>query len=323
MVRWGRSAYPCTQTVNIAGKKRVLAAVPVGGVMVVVKGRLLKVAEIHDEFWLESRILPHPEEVLRVLEVLRLSPDLFTFAQKLPDVIPRYPYRIEWDNVAAVPITSYEHWMNNQVAKKTKYSITKAYRKGVVTRVVRFDDELVDGIYSIYNELPVRQGKPFWHYGKPKEVVKQDTAAFLERARFIGAYYGEELVGFTKLVIDGQVASILHCLSKRKHSDKSPTNALLAKAVEFCEGEGLHYLTYDKYIYGNKTNSSLTAFKRHNGFIPINVPRYFVPLSLRGRIALKCNLHLGLSALIPPSIRARLIALRAWYYRHRTMSSCD
>ena len=71
-----------------------------------------------------------------------------------------------------------------------------------------------------------------------------------------------------------------------KHFDKRPTNALIAKAVEICEQRGFAYLTYCNYVY-NDPDSSLTEFKRRNGFEQVLVPRYYIPLTLQGRIALK------------------------------------
>ena len=41
----------------------------------------------------------------------------------------------------------------------------------------------------------------------------------------------------------------MQVLSKMGHLDKSPQNALIAKAVEICENEGIPYLTYANYVY--------------------------------------------------------------------------
>ncbi len=320
MRREARVTYNDTQAVRIAGKERLFPAIPFDGVVIVLKGTLMKVAEIQDEFYLESRALPEPEKVLQLLRAQRPRPDLFTFAQKLPAVVPKYSYPMEWDNVAAIKITSYEQWFKDEISRKAMQSITKAERKGVVTRVANFDQNLIAGISSIYNETPVRQGKPFWHYGKSRQAVEEENATFPERSRFIGAYVGEELIGFIKMVFDGKVALLLQILSKRKHSDKSPTNALLSRAVRLCADEGMNYLVYERYIYGNKTDSPLVDFKRHNGFIQINIPRYYVPLTLKGFLVFRCGFHHGLKALIPQALVESLVALRARYYQRKKMA---
>ena len=40
-------------------------------------------------------------------------------------------------------------------------------------------------------------------------------------------------------------------------------------------------------------------FKRHNGFELVLYPRYFVPLTLKGTLALKLNLHRGIKEAMP------------------------
>jgi hypothetical protein len=291
--------------------------VQVGEAVIVVKGKRLKIAGIHDDLWVESRIIPDPEESLRALRAQRPRPDLYTFAQKLPEVEPRFRYHMEWDSVATLRVTTYKQWFDNQVNRNTRRNLAKASKAGVVAKVVELDDALVAGVCSVYNESSVRQGKPFWHYGKTAAVIREEISTFPGRARFIGAYLNDEMIGFIKLTVDGKVAALLHIVSMAKHSDKAPTNALIGKAVELCEQEGCEYLLYDRYVYGNKTDSSLMEFKRRNGFEDINVPRYFVPLTLKGRIALKLGLHRGAVGVLPPAVLKTLIALRARYYRLR------
>ena len=50
----------------------------------------------------------------------------------------------------------------------------------------------------------LRQGRPFWHYGKDIDSVRIENATFSERSDFLGAYCGDELIGFIKLVYMGQ-----------------------------------------------------------------------------------------------------------------------
>jgi len=53
---------------------------------------------------------------------------------------------------------------------------------------VPFDETLVRGIWEVYNESPVRQGKPNTHYGKDIETVYKEEATFLDHSIFIGAF---------------------------------------------------------------------------------------------------------------------------------------
>ena len=89
-------------------------------------------------------------------------------------------------------------------------------------------------------------------------------------------------------------ATLFHILATNKHYDKRPMNALVAKAVEVCDQKKLCYLIYGQFTYGNKDQSSLAEFKRRNGFEQINFPRYYVPLTLKGRCFLRLGFHKGI-----------------------------
>jgi hypothetical protein len=69
-----------------------------------VSGQLLRVARLDaDKFqFLED----DPEQVLHGLRHCGQRVDLFTFTQRLPDTTPKYKYTMEWDNFAALPVTT-------------------------------------------------------------------------------------------------------------------------------------------------------------------------------------------------------------------------
>jgi hypothetical protein len=276
-----------------------------------VSGRSVKIARLKEE-WFED--LEDPASAIQHLHGNRAGVDVFTFWQRLPNAEPRYSYRLEWDNVAALRITSYAEWWETQIGPKTRNLIRKAEKKGVHVRSVPFTDDLVKGIKTIFDETPIRQGKPFWHYKKAFETVKHEMSDRLDRAEFIGAYFDKELIGFIKLLYADKYADMVEILSKLEHRDKSPTNALLAKAVEICSERKLPYLVYAHWAHG-----SLGDFKRNNGFQKIDLPRYYIPLTLKGRIFLGLNLHHGVRGLLPLTLKAKLIELRKrWYTKIST-----
>jgi len=194
----------------------------------------------------------------------------------------------------------------------------QAEKKGVTIREVPFDDALVQGMWEVYNESPVRQGKPNAHYGKDLQTVRQEEATFLERSFFIGAFLGEQLIGFVKLVTDENrtQANLMNIVSMVKHRDKAPTNALIAHSVRACAERGIRYLLYQNFTYGNKKPDSLTNFKEVNGFERVDLPRYYVPLTTIGWAALRLRLHHGLVDRLPEPVADKLRELRrAWYNR--------
>ncbi len=308
---------PATVEVSIKGRLVARPALHVDGTTVVIGGRWLRVAEIHDEYWTEHG-RPEIDACMRTLAARRPAADLFTFTQRLPDVTPRFPYPFELVHEAAIPITTYEEWWNTRLSHDTRKVIRRSARRGVVVRVVDFDDALVAGIKTIYDETPVRQGKAFWHYRKSFETVKRENATYLERSTFLGAYHGAELIGFMKLVSVGAVAASMQLLSMAKHHDKYPANALIAGAVQHCARGGWSFLTYGEYRSRDR-ESSLTGFKRRNGFEDFALPRFSAPLTQRGRLAVALGLHRDLLARIPPEVVNALIAARARWatLRHR------
>lgn len=300
--------------------KEELTQVPVtniNGITFFVSGRLLKIGAIHDEYWLEPHQLVEPQKTIEHLKQNPNTIDIFTFSQSPLDTRPRHSYHMEWDNVAVLPITTFEYWWSKQINDKTRNMVRKAQKKGVEVRVVPFDDALVRGIADIYNETPVRQGRFFWHYGKDIEATRKENSTFLERSDFLGAFCNEELIGFIKLVYVGELAGMMQILSKIKDRDKAPNNALVAKAVQICVDKNIQYLTYAKYVYGKKGVDPMAEFKRHNGFQRVDIPKYFVPLSLKGLIGLKLRLHHDFDEFLPQSFIRYLRNVRARWYKKK------
>jgi hypothetical protein len=280
-----------------------------------VEGRLIRVARLDGE---KYTFPDNPEAMLDGLRKCGMRIDLFTFLQRLPENSPKYAYHVERDNLAVLPVSSFEAWWTKQVDNKTRNMIRKAEKKGVGTREMAFGDAVVRGVWQINNECPIRQGKRFPHYGMSLERAREYAGTFLDRSIFIGAFLGDNMVGFIKLVTDESRthACVVHILSMAQHKDKAPTNALIAQAVRSCAERGISYLVYENFAYGKKRKDSLSQFKESNGFQRFDVPRYYVPLTSIGWTAFHLGLHHNFLSCLPESIGAKLRELRkAWYGR--------
>jgi hypothetical protein len=226
---------------------------------------------------------------------------------------------MEMDNMAVLPVSTFDEWMSKQIDFKVRNKVRKATKNGVVVREVSFDDAYVRGIHAIYNESPVRQGKSFWHYGKDIDAVRRMNGTFMDRTIFIGAFFEENLIGFVKLVTDEIVsqAGLMQIVSMIRHQDKAPTNALVAQAVRSCAERGIKSLWYANMSYGKKQADGLADFKRHNGFQKVELPRYYVPLTTVGRMALRMGFHHGVSDWIPEPVAAAYRKVRRQWYGRR------
>lgn len=301
--------------ISVRGKWVRVPALRVGESTIVVTGKLLRIASVDEEDWLETEV-QNPALCLQLLTEQRKGPlqaDIFTFSQKLPAVAPKYFYPLEWDSVAAVRLAGFKDWWEG-LPQETRKNVRRSQKRGVEIGIRLFSDDLVRAIVSVNNERPVRQGRRFPHYGKTFDEVKKDYSSFLDRSDLICAYFGTELIGFLKLVYRGDIASVLQLLVKLDHQDKRPANALLAKAVELSTAKGLSHLTYGKFQYGKKRDDTLTVFKMRHGFQEMLVPRYYVPLTNWGTLCARLRLYRGALGILPNAfITAGLKMRLAWY----------
>jgi len=279
-----------------------------------IQGRLLRTARLDAE---KYQFVDEPELMIAGIKNLDAAVDLFTFLQKLPDSQPKYKYPMELDNLAVLPISTFDEWWVKQIDNKTRNMVRKSERKGLRIEEVPFNDALVHGIWTVYNECPVRQGKLFAHFGKDIETVRREESTYLDASIFIGAFFDNSLIGFIKLVVDENAAQagLLNIIAMVGHRDKAPMNGLIAEAVRSCAKRGIPHLVYSNFSYGKKRVDTLSDFKANNGFKSVDVPRYYVPLTLLGSCALRLGLHHRLADRVPEGIMARIRSIRsAWYH---------
>lgn len=220
--------------------------------------------------------------------------------------LPNYEEVHVWmDNVALLRLDGFDAWWS-RVGKKTRNMVRKSERQGVVVSVVReYSDEVAEGLWRIYNETPIRQGRWFRGYGTPKESFKQWRPPNPREAEVLGAFWRGQLIGFLTLAYGDRVAMISQILSMVAHFDKAVNNALVAAAVRRCCERGMGFLIYARM--GN--HPSLDKFKESNGFSRYPLPRLFVPLTRRGKVFIKLRLHVEPQDLAPRTLKGLLIPM--------------
>jgi hypothetical protein len=299
-----------TRSVTMNDTQDATPSLTISGKRVVISGWLPRMARLRSEYF---ETMDDPDEFLKGLRAAGPKADVFTFVGDLSGKSPVAPYPAACDYKSVLEISDYEHWWKNRINDKTRNMIRKAGKKGVSIELTQFDAALVKGIKEIYDESPLRQGRPFPHYGKDLETVERENASFLNRSDIIAARFNGELIGFAKLVHANGHSALMQIIAKNSHRDKAPMNALLAKAIEICAQKKVPYLMYGKW--GQR---GLGEFKKHHGFECMQIRRYFVPLNFRGRFALAANLHQSLVAagrrLIPEALTEFLAGLRTRFY---------
>src|SRR5436190_14461785 len=209
---------------RISGRSCRVPSIVVGERRVVTVGGVLKIATVYDGDWLVEDPVESPEAFVRVIHAEGLGADLFTFSQRLPETKPRHDFPFEMENLAVVSLNSYSQWWDG-LPQESRKNVRRSAKKGVLVQVAPLDARFIEGVREIYNETPFRQGRRFPHHSKGFNELKDDLSSFLDHSEFIGAYLGDELVGFIKVVHMHRVSSLLHIVSKLQHEDKRPTNA--------------------------------------------------------------------------------------------------
>jgi hypothetical protein len=240
--------------------------------------------------------------------------DVFTFLERNWCCKIQNPQK-SWtkadDNIALLHLNSYDEWSKN-IGKKTRNMIRKAEKSGIRTNIAEPDEKLAEGIWKIYNESPIRQGRGFPHYG----VSQHQVTTWLHSAQnctYIGAYLQDELAGFIGLVQGENIAIISQILSLQRHSDKAVNNALVAKALEVCASKGVKWVMYGRM--GN--HPSLDNFKQSNGFTEFQLTRYYIPITRRGKVATKLGLQKEVKDMLPRKIKFFAIPISNWLSRNR------
>lgn len=278
---------------------------------IIIRGELIKTISLKEEW---DHDIENPSKFINNIKIAGGYADIFTFRQRLPDSKPKHNLYYEWESIAAIPIINYSHWFHKQLHVNPKNKIRLAIKRGVEIKRVDFSDDLINNIIEIYNETPIRQGKRNRQYNIDFQTAKKVNATFLDRAVFLGAFFDSELIGFLKLVDTIKYTRVMGIIGKIAHREKAPINLLIAKAVEICSEKKVPYLTYGSYDYGKLGSESLKDFKRYHGFENIILPRYYIPLTKKGFLSIKMNLHHNLIEILPKKLLDKLKYIRnKWY----------
>src|SRR5579862_2619782 len=86
--------------VRIRGKNTRVPCCDVDGKTVIVRGKWIKTASVHDEEWITGDVVTNPGYFVAQLKKKGLQADVFTFVQKPPGTDPKFQCHFDWDNFA-------------------------------------------------------------------------------------------------------------------------------------------------------------------------------------------------------------------------------
>jgi hypothetical protein len=174
--------------------------------------------------------------------------------------------------------SSYDRWYES-LDKRVRHAI-RTSRTSVEQCTI---DEGTKAIASIYTDIEERQGQPFPFHNIDAAELERIMVRRKESVFFHGLADGR-LVGAARIIpsISEGFAILASLISRGSDFDKKPNDRLLAGLVEWAIQKQIGLLVYD-YL----ADDSLGFFKRRHGFCPLSVPRFGVPLTARGSLALR------------------------------------
>lgn len=247
-----------------------------------------------------TSLYPYEEWTQPFVPSEHLPGDLFTFWQLYPNTTPHYSYWHEWDRIAIIDTHSHNEWFIS-LPKKTRNMIRKSQKLGVTVAEVTPSMSFCLAIEKINNETPTRQGRPYRHYHEPLKDVMAGYMNTRSTDFFLAAYYQNAIVAVAQVCNGYSFAFLSAFIGLQQHFDKAVMNALMSDVVKACERHGIKYLAYERI-----SDDSLGRFKQNNGFVDKQVPRYYIPLTFRGKLLLTLHLHRGLRSLIPDRMKPTL-----------------
>src|SRR5580658_4144138 len=94
--------------IRVKGKNTHVPSAEFDGRTLIATGKWIKTAAIRDEQVVEGEPVKDLATFIAALGKSGLKADVLTFFQRPPDVTPKFKYHFEWDNYAAVPITTFQ-----------------------------------------------------------------------------------------------------------------------------------------------------------------------------------------------------------------------
>jgi hypothetical protein len=259
-----------------------------------------KIAQYFEPYEHTRDIWPD-NELLNTLRAKRV--DLFSFIQRSflePSAWRELGFYSCPETIGLLRIQGFDAWLKSLPGRER--TVVRKAERTLKTHVVDVDEEFVQSAYGVYNETPIRQRRRYSGFGMTVDDIRLKFSN-LQTSEVIGTYLDNKLIGLMWVELGDQVAAMMSFISLISQRNKNPNNALIAEGVRLCDEKGYHYLTYGNMGY----NPGLDFFKKNNGFKRVAVPRYFVPLSYKGQLAVQMKLCRPIERSFSPTLTRALI----------------
>jgi hypothetical protein len=242
-----------------------------------------------------------------LIDLRRKEVDLFTFVHRTflheSPASKVYPFHCEFENLAILKIVSYDDWWRNTLKYHGRRGLRKAEKSGIKVKKAEINDDFLRSLQQIHSEAQLREGRRYTLYGLSLQTLR---ARFHDIDDVFGAYFDGKLIAQLGIAYGDRAAMFRGFTSSLAHRDKQPFNALIAEAVRKCAERRIPFLVYGNH-YGFLP--SLDRFREHQGFHRFSIPRYYVPLTMSGKLAVKFGVHRSVYYSMSPMLERALLPI--------------
>jgi hypothetical protein len=195
------------------------------------------------------------------------------------------------ETIALLRLRTFQEWLeaSGKQMRKVRNMLRKAQKSGVQVHEIDLgfiNGDIVDSIYRIYHDTPIRQGRRYVGYTTTRADL-QRRFGNLTNSLLVGAFLEKSMIGFAHIILGDMVASVRSILSLEQYMGMGSNNAMLAFAIESLCSRMIRFLTYARMGY----QPGLDMFKKDNGFKRVVLRTHHLALSSRGALATRLNMY--------------------------------
>src|ERR1700761_1810977 len=97
--------------ISVLGKWVEAPALRVNDQTIIVRGKWIKMAALHNEDWIEDELLdPTGCAAMLKKNSAQIRADILCFSQKVPETVPRYRFAMETRSIAVAEVARFKAW---------------------------------------------------------------------------------------------------------------------------------------------------------------------------------------------------------------------
>ena len=205
----------------------------------------------------------------------------------------------------------------NKFNKKARNLVKKFKKSNGIVKVLDRPLDYINEIMEVNLSAPIRQGRPMPPSYTNREIVIKSLEASLKEKKghlkVYGAFIHDKLVAYSYVVEHNGYAYISRFLTHTKYFKYAVSNGLISAIIEDLCNRNIEVVQYG---YWSRHHKGVNHFLKQHGFERGKVEAYYIPLSRKGRLALRIlRLISGVKETSLGELLRRVSLVRRFYYK--------